>query len=431
MSPATVALVGIGGMLALMFARMPVAVAMLLAGFLGVIYLVDTSAAMQLLAGDLWATFSSYGLSVIPTFIFMGQLAFKSGISERLYDTAYKWVGRLPGGIAATTIVASAGFAAVSASNTASVATMGSVALPEMRRYRYDLGFSGASIAMGGTLGAIIPPSMVLILIAILTEQSITRLFIAAIIPGIILAGLLLLSVVYQCWRHPELGPASTEQVSLLRRLRALAGVLETLILFAGVVGGLYLGWFTPTEAGAAGSFGALLIALTRRNLTWQRFWEAVEDTLRLSAMVLLLIVGGALFGRFLALTRLPFEVAEWAANLPLAPAAILAMVLLIYLIGGCIMDALGFLVVSIPILYPLGLALGYEPVHLTIILLLVTTLGAITPPVGVNAYVINTFIPELDVTKIFWRLGPFFIVYVVVIALVIAVPPLTTTLVP
>ncbi|HEY5791143.1 MAG TPA: TRAP transporter large permease [Gammaproteobacteria bacterium] len=411
MDPILVAGIGLALMFALMLLGMPIAFAMLLAGVLGNAYLISTTAATHLLATNVWEQFSSYGLSVIPLFVLMGQFAYRAGITERLYDAAYKWVGRLPGGLAGTTIVACAGFSAICGSNSATTATMGTIALPEMRRYRYDAALSTGAVAVGGTLGVVIPPSVVLIVIAVQTEQSLLRLFLAAIVPGLVLTLLFLATVLVLCLRRPELGPLGP-RTSLREKLASLSGVIETLLLFALVIGGLYLGWFTPTEAGAAGAFGALLIGLARRRLSLHGLLLSLAETLRISAMVVLLITGAVLFGRFLTVSRLPFELADWAAALPVDPGVVLLVVLLIYLVGGALMDALGFLVVTIPIFFPLAAALGYDPIWYTVILTVVTTLGAVTPPVGVNVFIVNGLAADVPIQTIFRGVGYFMLAY-------------------
>ncbi len=416
MDPLFVALVGLVVMFALMLVGMPIAFSMLLAGVLGNAYLLSGPAATHLLATNVWDQFSSYGLSVIPLFVLMGQFAYRAGVTERLYHAAYTWVGRLPGGLAGTTIFASAGFSAICGSNSATAATMGTIALPEMRRYKYHPALSSGAVAVGGTLGVVIPPSVVLIVIAVQTEQSLLRLFLAGIVPGLILTGLFLLTILAICLRNPALGPAGP-RTTLKQKFVSLSGVVETLILFALVIGGLYLGWFTPTEAAAAGAFGAMTVGLVRRRLSLQAIGQSLGETLRISAMVVLLITGAVLFGRFLTVSRLPFELAEWAAALPVAPGVILLVVLLIYLVGGALMDALGFLVVTIPIFYPLAAALGYDPVWYTILLTIVTTMGAVTPPVGVNVFIVNGLAPEIPLSTIFRGVAWFMLAYVLCIA--------------
>ena len=422
MSPSTAAVLGLILLLVLMALRMPVSFAMILAGFLGNAYMISTDAALYMLATNVWGQLSSYGLSVIPLFVFMGQLAYHSGITERLYDAAHKWVGRLPGGLAGTTILSSAGFAAICGSNSATSATMGTIALPEMKRYNYDRALSTGSVAIGGTLGVVIPPSVVLIIIAVQTEQSITQLFMASIVPGIILTALFLLTVVLLCLRNPSLGPPGP-RTTMREKLVSLTGAIEAMILFLLVLGGLYAGWFTPTEAGAAGTFGALVIGLTRRKLSAKEFIKSISETIRISSMVVLLITGAVIFGRFMNVTSLPFALVYWASSLNVPREAILFVVLLIYLVGGCLMDALGFLVVTIPIFYPLAEALGFDPVWYTVVITLVTTMGAVTPPVGVNVYIVSGLSPEIPIGTIFKGVSIFLIAYVICLVLLIIFP--------
>ncbi len=422
MSPNTAAVLGLILLLVLMALRMPVSFAMILAGFLGNAYMISTDAALYMLATNVWGQLSSYGLSVIPLFVFMGQLAYHSGITERLYDAAHKWVGRLPGGLAGTTILSSAGFAAICGSNSATSATMGTIALPEMKRYNYDRALSTGSVAIGGTLGVVIPPSVVLIIIAVQTEQSITQLFMASIVPGIILTALFLMTVLLLCLRNPSLGPPGP-RTTMRQKLVSLTGAIEAIILFLLVLGGLYAGWFTPTEAGAAGTFGALVIGLTRRKLSTKEFIKSISETIRISSMVVLLITGAVIFGRFLTVTRLPFELADWASSLNVPREVILFVVLLIYLVGGCLMDALGFLVVTIPIFYPLAEALGFDPVWYTVVITLVTTMGAVTPPVGVNVYIVSGLSPDIPIGTIFKGVSIFLIAYVICLVLLFIFP--------
>ena len=417
MDPTLVAVIGLVLMGLLMLLGMPISFTMLAAGVLGNAYLLTPGAAAHMLATNIWVQFSSYGLSVIPLFVLMGQFAYRAGTTERLYDTAYKWVGRLPGGLAGTTIAASAGFSAICGSNSATTATMGTIAMPEMRRYGYDPALSTGAIAVGGTLGVVIPPSVVLIVIAVQTEQSLLRLFVAAVVPGLILTALFLLTIWWMCVRNPALGPLGPK-TTWGEKLRSLTGVIETLALFCLVIGGLYLGWFTPTEAGAAGAFGALAIGLLQRGLDFRGIVLSIVESVRISAMVVLLIAGAVLFGRFLTVSRLPFELAEWAAALPVPPVVILLVVLAIYIVGGMLMDALGFLVVTIPIFFPLGIALGYDPVWYTVILTIITTMGAVTPPVGVNVFIVHGLAPEVPIHTIFRGVMYFMLAYALCIAL-------------
>ncbi len=423
MNPAVVAILGIVFMLLLMFLLgMPVGFAMALAGFLGLAYITSLKAALHIIGTEIWVQFSSYGLTVIPLFIWMGYIAFNSGVSVRLYRTAYDWVGQLRGGIAMATIVASAFFAAICGSNTATAATMGTVALPEMKKYNYSPLLSTGSVATGGTLGVVIPPSVVLIVVGLQTEQSIAKLFLGGIFPGIILTMLFVATIYFLCRRDASLGPAGPK-TNLKTKLASLTGVIEALVLFGLVIGGLYAGWFTPTEAGAAGAFGALVIALARRGLSWRGFLSSISETLKISCMVMVLVTGAVIFTRFLTATRLPFLVAEWAGALPVPHVAILAVVLLIYIIGGCLMDALGFLVVTLPIFFPLAITLGYDPIWFGVLVTVVTTMGAITPPVGVNVYVVSGLVKDVPLEIIFKSVIFFLGAYVVCVTVMTAFP--------
>lgn len=413
-----IAMLGLVSMLVLMAIGMPIAFAMLLAGAGGIAYLLSFSAATHLVSTTVWEQFSSYSFSVIPLFVLMGQLAFRSGITERLYAAAYSWFGRAPGGLASSTIIASAGFSTICGSNAAASATMGMIALPEMKRYGYSPALSASSVAVGGTLGAVIPPSVVMIVIGIQTEQSILSLFLAGIIPGILLTLLFIGTIAFICWRDPSAapkGPTTTLKAKLLAGLN----VLETLALFGFVIGGLYAGLFTPTEAGATGAFGALLIGVLRGGLTLPLIITAVFESLRISAMVVLLITAAVVFGRFLTLSRLPTELADWVAALPVSPDIILLAVLVIYLIGGAFVDALGFLVVTLPIFFPLSAALGFDPIWFSMMLVIVTTIGSISPPVGVNVFVVSALAPDIKIAAIFKSVFYFFFSFVFCIALI------------
>lgn len=418
MATVHVAVLGLTAMVALMAIGMPIAFAMLIAGAGGVAYLLSIPAATHLVSTTVWEQLSSYSFSVIPLFVLMGQFAFRSGITERLYAAAYSWFGRAPGGLASSTVVASAAFSTICGSNAAASATMGMIALPEMKRYNYSPMLSASSVAIGGTLGAVIPPSVVMIVIGIQTEQSILALFLAGIIPGIILTILFMITIAFICTRDSTAAPKGPA-TSVKQKLKAGVDVLETLVLFGFVIGGLYAGFFTPTEAGATGAFGALVIGLVRGGLTRDSIITAVFESLRISAMVVLLITAAVVFGRFLALSRLPAELAAWTAALPVPPGIILVAILIIYLIGGAFVDALGFLVVTLPIFFPLAIALGYDPIWFSILLVIVTTIGSVSPPVGVNVFVVSALLPEIKIQTIFKGVSYFFVAFALCIAII------------
>jgi tripartite ATP-independent transporter DctM subunit len=377
-----------------------------------------------MLATDLWSTFAKYGLTVIPLFILMGYLAFNAGIAERLYDAAYKWMGHWRGGLAIATIGADELFAAICGSNTATAATMGAVALPQMEKYNYDKRLSSGTVVTGGTLGTVMPPSVVLIIIGLQTEQSIVELFLAGILPAIVLGLMFVVTIFVLCRIYPDFGPAGPK-TPFIQKLKSLLGVIEAITIFVLVIGGLYIGFFTPTEAGAVGVFFTFVVSALARRLTWKGIINSFENTLKISCMVFMLVTGAIIFGRFLAVTRLPFVIADFAAGLPVSPYAILMIVLAIYLIGGCFMDSLGFLVLTIPIFFPLGIALNFNPIWYSILLTMVTTMGAITPPVGVNIYVVKALAPDIKLATIFKSVSFFLVACVISIIILIIFPQL------
>ena len=429
MDPISIGLIGIIALLVLIFLRMPVSFTMFIVGFVGLFLFMGKEAAFNILSADIWGQFSSYTLAIIPLYVFMGEIIFRSGITQNLFDAAYKWLGQFKGGMASTTILASAGFSSICGSNTATAATMGTIALPELKKYKYDPAISAGSVATGGTLGILIPPSTVLIVVAIQTQQSVQDLFAAVLLPGFLLTFLMILTVIFLCQRNPKLGPAGPK-FPLKEKIKSLTGVIPVFVLFAFVIGGLFYGLFTPTESGAFGAFGALIITIAMRKFTWRRLVDAIDSTIRSTAMVLFLVVGAVVFGRFITATRLPFSVAEFVSNLAVPSVVILIAILLIYVIGGAIMDALGFLILSIPIFFPAIIALGYDPVWFSIILCIVTSLGGITPPVGVNAFIVQGISKEIPITTVFKGTGYFIVTYTILVAILILFPGIVTLLI-
>ncbi len=406
MSMATTGIVGIVLLIIGLFSRMPVGFVMALLGLAGFSYVVNFEASLNLMARDVWDTFSGYGLTVIPLFVFMGQVAFQSGISRRLYHAAYVVLGHRRGGLAMATIGACAGFSAISGSTNATAATMATVTIPEMKRRKYDMALATGTVAAGGSLGILIPPSVIFIVYGILTEQSIGKLFAAGILPGILLCGLFFLTIYLRVRKHPELAPPGPK-TTLKRKIKSFSGVLETLALFVMVMGGIFFGIFTPTEAAAVGAFLTLAIALARRQLSWQGFVQALSDTTRISCMVMVIVTGAVIFGHFMAITRVPFELASWVGTLPLPPSAIMGLIILVYLFGGCFMDALAMIMLTVPIFYPVVQSLGFDPIWFGVIIVLVTEMGVITPPVGVNVYVVHGVAKDVPLETIFKGVFP------------------------
>ncbi len=421
MDPSTIGIIGVLVMLALFLTGMPVAYVMTFVGFGGFSMLISLKGGLTLLSRSFYDTFSSYSLATIPLFILMGQLAFNTGISRRLYKTAYHFLGNIQGGLAMATVSACTAFGAVCGSSPATAATMATVGIPEMKRYGYADSLAAGSVASGGGLGMIMPPSVVLIVYGVLTEQSIGELFMAGIMPSVVLTMLFIAAIAIQCHRHPELGPKG-RTFSLSEKLRSLAGLADTIFIFAAVIGGMFYGWFTPTESASIGVLGVLLLGLVKRQLTWEAFRNSLYETLRTSCMVLFLVAGAVVFGKFLAVTRIPFNVASWTASFDLPPLVIMAMILFIYFIGGCFMDALALIMLTIPVFYPMVTAMGFDPVWFGVIIVLVTQIGVITPPVGINVYVVygmaQKFAPSITLESIFKGTMPFLLAIIVGIIL-------------
>jgi tripartite ATP-independent transporter DctM subunit len=417
MSPTLIGVIGIFVMLALFMTRMPVAYVMAIVGWAGFSYMINPRAGMAILSRDFYETFSSYGLTTIPLFILMGQFAFNAGIGRRLYDTAYKFTGSTRGGLAMATVMACTAFGAVCGSSPATAATMATVGLPEMKRYSYADELAAGSVASGGGLGMIMPPSVVLIVYGILTEQSIGALFVAGILPAVLMTVLFVICVVILCRLRPEQGPPG-DTFTWGQKIRSLTNMGDTLLVFLLVMGGLFTGFFTPTEAAAVGAFGVLAVAVIRRRLTWDGFVKSLYETLRTSCMVMFLIAGAVLFGKFLAVTRIPFNIASWIGGLDQPPFVILLVMILVYLLGGCVMDALALVMLTVPIFYPVVTALGYDPIWFGIIIVLVTQMGVITPPVGINVYVVygisQTAVGGIPLERIFRGILPFLLAVIV-----------------
>lgn len=398
---------GIVIMVFLMVLGMPIAFTMVLVGFLGISYLTSLDGGLFLLSDSFYYQFTSYTMLVVPLFVFMGEIAFHSGISKRIYKTAHTWLGFIPGGLAVATIGACAGFAAICGSSTATAATMGIVSLPEMKKHKYDPAFATGTVAAGGTLGILIPPSVVLIIYGIQTELSIGKLFIAGILPGLILSALFTLIILIMCIVKPSLGSPAPKS-TFNEKLKSLSGTFEMLLLFFLVIGGILFGWFTPTEAAGIGAAGAIVIGIIKRSLSWEGFKKALLGTTRTSSMVLLILAGAMIFSKFLTHSGLPQALAAWVGGLNASPYIILLCIMGIYLIGGCVMDPLSFLIITINIFFPMVLKAGFDPIWFGVIIVILLEAGAITPPVGLNVYVIKGIAHDVDLHTIFKGIFPF-----------------------
>ncbi|MBF0234442.1 MAG: TRAP transporter large permease [Desulfamplus sp.] len=426
MNPTWIGIIGIIIMVAIFMTRMPVAYVMTMVGFVGFGILISFDAALNLLPSNFYDSFKSYDLSTIPLYVLMGQLAFNCGISRKLYSTAYTFLGNTTGGLAMATVASCTAFGAVCGSSPATAATMATVGMPEMKRFGYSDSLSAGSVASGGGLGMIMPPSVVLIIYGILTEQSIGALFVSGIFPAILMTCLFITCVYITCKIDPSQGPKG-EKFTFAQKLRSLGGLADTLAVFILVMSGLFWGFFTPTESAAVGVFGVLAVALIRRQLTWKGFIKSLYETMQTSSMILFLIAGAVVFGKFLAVTRIPFEVATWVSGFDLPPYMIMGIIVIIYFLGGCFMDSLGLIMLTIPVFYPVVMNLGYDPIWFGVIIVLVTEMGVITPPVGINVYVVygvsQNVVGDIALEDIFKGIFPFLIATVIGIIILMIFP--------
>lgn len=428
MNPITLGYVGIGVLLVAIAIKMPVAFSMMVVGLVGMFFLLPAHAAIKFLAIDLYNQFGNFTFSCIPMFVLMGFLASASGMTRKLYDVSFKWFGQYAGGLALTTVFSNALFASVTGSSPAACATVGKIAYPEMKRHHYDDALATGSIAAAGTLAPLIPPSNGMIVYGLLTEQSIGKLFIAGLFPGILLTILFMITVYIITKRNPHLGPPGPKS-SWKEKFKILPGLAEMAIVFLLVLGGLFAGLFTPTQAGAVGAFGCLIIGLVRRSIGRKQLWSSTKDALLVSCMIMVLITGALIFGHFLSLSTVPMFFSRWIEQLPVNSWVIFGVVCLFYVIGGCFVDALSLMVISIPIIAPVMFKLGFDPIWFGVIIVLLGETGVITPPVGINVYVVKNIAPEVPLMTIFSGIVPFFYAILICIAIVAWVPAIATFL--
>ncbi len=423
MTPITLAFLSVVLLFILIFLRMPVAFVMLVIGMGGYAIVVSPGAAFTITVQTIYSNFSSYSLIVVPLFVWMGFIAFYSGLSSKIYDATYKIVGDLPGGLAIATVVACTGFGAICGSTTATAATMSAVALPEMDKYNYKRSFATASIASAAIIGVMVPPSVIFILYGVSTGESIADLFMAGVIPGMMLMGAFMLTAWIIAYRDPSVAPAGPK-IAWPDKFRALFSAgMEVIAIFIAVMGGLFAGWFTPTEAGAVGVFATLVVTVIRDSLSWDGFKKSLAASVHLSAMILFLVAAAFVYSRFLAVTGLPAEVANMAASAPLPPLIVLLLILFAYFILGLFIDGLALVLMTTPIFYPIALGLGYDPIWFGVIVVLALGMGVITPPVGANVYVVAGVAKDVDVMEIFSGIWPFLAAIIVCIVLLIAFP--------
>jgi len=415
---------GIVVMLVLLAARMPVGFAMTAVGVGGVAYLYHGN--MGPIVGALgiapFATANSFVFTTIPLFILMGNIAFRTGVSMEMYDSARKWLGHWPGGLASATIGACAVFSAASGSSVATAAAMGTITVPEMRRHGVDARLASGVVAAGGTLGILIPPSLGMLIYAMVTDQSMGRLLIAGIGPGLLLITMFLLTVFVWAKLRPLDAPRG-RRYSWPERLRSLSGIAGIGLLSLLVMGGIYGGFVTPTEAAAVGAAGAFVIGAVKRRLTWRAIVDSLDETVRTTCMVFMIIIGAHILNIFLATTQVPGAISELLNGLPLPRHGILALILLMYLVLGCFLDVLAMIVLTVPIVFPALMALGFDPIWFGVIIVLIMEMALITPPVGMNVYVIKGIAPDIPLHRIFSGVWPFLLAQIATLILVVLLP--------
>jgi C4-dicarboxylate transporter, DctM subunit len=407
---------------------LPIGFAMAATGFLGSAILIDVNAALALLGQTAFETTITFNLSVVPMFILMGYFASNSGLSEALFRACNTWLGYRRGGLALATIGGCGAFAAVCGSSIATAATMTQVALPEMKRFNYDYSLATGSIAAGGTIGILIPPSVILVLYGILTETNIGELFLAGFIPGILTIIFFMATISIVTRIFPDIGPRG-DKSSFIDKIKAFKDVWGTVVLFVLVIGGIYTGIFSPEEAAGIGASGALALALLARTMTWPVFVDCLMQTVRTSSMIFTILIGAILFNNFLVLSSVPDAIGTWIGALPFSSTGIMLIILLIYLVMGCALDSLAMILLTIPIFFPVVANLGFDPIWFGIIVVMVVELGLITPPVGMNVFIIKGMAPEVPLSKIYKGVLPFVIAQILLITLIVFVPEIATWL--
>lgn len=417
--------IGFVALFILLFLQVPIAFGMAIVGTIGFGHIIGYGPALKSIGNTATDMVMVYDFSVLPLFILMGNFVARSGISHDLYETSHAWLGHRRGGLAMATIVACGGFSAVCGSSLATVATMSKVALPPMLKFGYDERLATGSIAAGGTLGILIPPSVALVFYGIMTETDIGQLFAAGVIPGVLGIVLYAGAVAVITRINPEMGPPG-ERIPWKARIRSLRGIWGMVLLFLIVMGGIYGGVFTPTEAAGIGAFGAFVIALLRRRLTVRITLDALADTGRTTAMLLALLIGSLLFANFINVARVPNEIADWFASIQVAPLTVVVICIAIYIVLGCILESISMMLLTVPVFYPVMQSLGVDLVWFGIVVVVVIEISLITPPIGLNVFVLKSMLPDIALTKIFRGVLPFIAADIVRIALIVLIPGLS-----
>jgi len=408
--------------LILAFLRMPIAIAMGVAGFIGIAYIISIKAAFEVLSGSIFVNFTSFDLTVCPLFILMGQILSNSGIGEKLFKSGYKIMGRVRGGLAMGTIVGCSFFAAACGSTIATAATMGTVALPEMLKYKYNKSLATATCASGGTLGILIPPSICFIIYGTITEQSIGKLFIAGVLPGIILSLLFMLSIYLLCLFNPSLAPLGRSS-NLIEKLKAFKGIWEVLIIFVVIIGGLFAGIFTPVESASIGCLIALIFSIIEKRLTWKGLLNSLYGALRTSCMVIFIIATSGILCRFLALCKVPQDISNWMNALDIPSVFIMLIIMGVFLVATCFMETIPIMLIFVPIFLPIAVNRGYDPLWFGVIITVLCEMGLITPPVGLNIYTIKGVAKDVAMEDIFRGIWPFLISMAILLILLLIWP--------
>lgn len=429
MTPFMIGCLGLVVLIIMLFFSIYIGVVMMVIGCLGMWWLSGWPAAWMMLETVPFTSLSEYNMTVVPLFILMGAFCFHAGISNDLYNTIYKWLGHMRGGLAMATIGACAGFSALSGSSLATAATMGTVALPEMRRYKYSNALATGAVAAGGSIGILIPPSVPLILYGFLTSQSIGKLFIAGIIPGLMQTLIYILVIAVLCRFKPELGPRGPK-TSFSEKVISLKNTWVVALLFILVIGGIYTGIFSPTEAAGVGALGAFLFALCTRKLSFKKLAHSLSSTTQSTAMIFLIFTGAMIFGYFLGATRMPHDLAGMIGDLPINRYVILIIILVVYISLGCFLDSLAMILITVPIFYPLVVEnLGFDAIWFGIIVVKIVEISLITPPVGMNVFVIKGLAKDVPMGQIFKGIIPFLCGDVLQIVILILIPQIVTFL--
>ena len=422
MDPSTVGLLAFAGMMVLIVMGVPIGFAMLTTAVVGYFIVGRPNFAETQLSITFFDQGANFVFVAVPLYFMMGQLVQRTNIAYDLYECVYRWLGRLPGGLAISSVVACAGFGAVSGGSVTAVATMAPMCIPAMRRYNYDDGLATDSISAAGTLGILIPPSIIMVGYGILTETSIGALFIAGIIPGILMTLGYSVTIAVKCMINPELGPLG-DKYSLQEKVRSLTKVLPIFLTFIVVIGGIYGGIFTPTEAAGIGVLALVVISLVMRRLNWTNFRQSLLKSMHTSAMIFIIIIGGHMMGKFVVFTGLTEGVIGWMNSADFSPLTVMLMISLLYIVLGMVLDVWGMLILTIPFTLPIIINLGYDPIWYGVYAVIMAELALITPPVGINVYVMAKMAPDVPLTKIFHGVAPFFIFTLILVALITLFP--------